>query len=266
MNITQLKERIKSRLKSLSDSDTVIFECYDLDITKREIITSIAIVAIMFMLGTIISGAIADYSEEKKKEYNQAMQIDSKELFEYGMNTSVGNAFVYGQLKAVDTVTFDEVGGQWLWISKEREDYTRHEREVEHTDSEGHTYYETEVYYTWDHVWTKEKHSEKITFMDIEFDYDLIDVSDTEYIDTIYKGFDTRYIYRGSSIEHTGTIYTNLQDGTIEKCHLYEDRTIQEVLESKNKDFGQIIFWILWILFIGVVTYGFYYLDNSWLR
>lgn len=85
-------------------------------------------------------------------------------------------------------------------------------------------------------------------------------------IDTIYKGFDTRYIYRGSSIEHTGTIYTNLQDGTIGKCHLYEDRTIQEVLESKNKDFGQIIFWILWILFIVVVTYGFYYLDNSWLR
>ena len=183
MNITQLKERIKSRLNSLSDSDTVIFDCYGFDITKREIITSIAIVAIMFMLGTIISGAIADYSEEKKKEYNQAMQIDSKELFEYGMNTSIGNAFVYGQLKAVDTVTFDEVGGQWLWISKEREDYTRHVRKVAHTGPKGNTYYTTEVYYTWDHVSTKVKHSEKITFMDIVFDYDLIDVSDTEYID-----------------------------------------------------------------------------------
>lgn len=102
--------------------------------------------------------------------------------------------------------------------------------------------------------------------MDVEFDYDLIDWTETEYIDTIYKGFDTRYVYRGSPIEHTGTIYTNLQNGTIEKCHLYEDRTIQEVLKSKNEDFGHIIFWILWILFIGFVTYGFYYLDNSWLR
>lgn len=266
MNITQLKERIKSRLNSLSDSDTVIFECYEFEITKREIITSIAIVAIMLMLGTIISGAIADYSEEKKKEYNQAMQIDSKELFEYGMNTSVGNAFIYGQLKAVDTVTFDEIGGQWLRISKEREDYTRHEKKVKHTDSEGNTYYETEVYYSWDHVSTESKHSEKITFMDIEFDYDLIDVNDSEYIDTIYKGFDTRYIYRGSSLEHTGTIYTNLQDGTIGKCNLYEYRTIQEVLESKNEDFGQITFWIIWILLIGFVTYGFCYFDNNWLR
>lgn len=266
MNITQLKERIKSRLNSLSDSDTVIFKCNGFDITKREIITSIAIMAIMFMVGIIISGAIADYSEEKKKEYNQAMQIDSKELFEYGMNTSVGNAFVYGHLKAVDTVTFDEVGGQWLWISKEREDYTRHEREVEHTDSNGRTYYETEVYYTWDHVSTKEKHSEKITFMDIEFDYDKVDVNGSEYIDTIYKGVDTRFQYYGRTIEHIGTIYTKLHDGTLEKCHLYEGRTIQEVLESKNNDFSQIIFWILWILFIGFVIYGFYYLDNSWLR
>ena len=266
MNITQLKGRIKSQLNSLSDSDTVIFECCDFDITKREIITSIAIVAIMFMLGTIISGAIADYTEERKKEYNQAMQIDSKELFEYGMNTSVGNAFVYGQLKAVDTVTFDEVGGQWLWISKEREDYTRHEREVEHTDSKGHTYYETEVYYSWDHVSTKVKHSEKITFMDVELDYDLIDWTETEYIDTIYKGFDTRYIYRGSPIEHTGTIYTKLHDGTVDKCHLYENSTIQEVLESKNEDFGQVFFWALWIVFISFVVFEFCYLDNSWLR
>ena len=39
MNITQLKERIKSQLNSLSDSDTVIFECYGFDITKMEIIT-----------------------------------------------------------------------------------------------------------------------------------------------------------------------------------------------------------------------------------
>ena len=266
MNIIQLKERIKSRLNSLSDSDTVIFEFYGFDITKREIIASFGLLAIMIMLGIIISGAIADYSERAKKEYNQAIQIDSKELFEYGMETNVGNAFVYGQLKAIDTVTFDEVGGQWLWIEKEREEYTRHEEEVEYTDSEGNTYYETEVYYSWDVVSSKEKHSEKITFLDHEFDYDQIKVYGSEYIDTIYKGMRTRYNYHGKPIEYTGTIFTRLHDGTIDKTRLEENQTIQEVLEEKNQDYGLVFFWIIWIMLTIAAIYAFYYLDNRWLE
>ena len=267
--IKQTASQLVSLIKSIKinpDQDTVIFDCGDFEITKREIIVSFSIVALMLIFGFSISGTIADHVEDKKRMYNQALQIESKDMFEYGMSTNVGNAFVYGELKAVDTVGYEEIEGAYLWIEKEREEYTRHEREVEHTDSEGHKYYETEVYYTWDSVWSESRHSEKITFLGVEFDYSKINVNSSHYIDTIYKSMDVRYNYYGIAPEHTGTIFTKLADGTIEDdLHFYEGETISQVLESKNNDYSQIIFWILWIILIIAAVGGFYYVDNSWL-
>lgn len=268
MNIIQQIKQTVSQLVSLikPDSDEVIFDCGDFEITKLEIIVSVSIIAFMLTAGFAISEEIADSVENEKRMYNQALQVETPEMFKYGMETGVGNAFVYGELAAVDTVTYDEVGGDWLYISKEREEYTRHEREVEHEDKDGNEYYTTEVYYTWDTVFSEEKHSEKITFLGVEFDYNKIRVSSTQYIDTIYKWNDVRYIYYGTPPEHTGTIFTKLKDGTIEDNNrLYENQTIAEVLEDKNSDCSQVVFWILWIILTIAAVGGFYYLDNSWL-
>lgn len=268
MNIIQQIKQTASQLVSLikPDSDKVIFDCGEFEITKREIIVSLSIVALMLILGFSISEIIANEVEDRKRMYNQALQVETPEMFKYGMETNVGNAFVYGELAAVDSVTYDEVGGCWLWIKKNREEYTRHEREVEHKDSKGNTYYTTEVYYTWDTVYSEEKHSEKITFLDVEFDYNKIKVSGTKYIDTIYKSSDVRYVYYGKPPEHTGTIFTKLSDGTIEDSNrLDENQTIAEVLEDKNRDCSQVFFWILWIILTLAAVGGFYYFDNSWL-
>lgn len=274
MNIIQRIKQTASHLISLiksikinPDEDIVIFDCGDFEITKREIITSVAIVAVMLILGFSISELIADKVEDEKRMYNQALHVNTQELFEYGMSTNVGNAFCYGELKAVDTVTFEEIGGAYLWTEKTREEYTRHEREVEHTDSKGNKYYTTEVYYTWDEVFSEDKHSEKISFLGVEFDYSKINVNSSHYIDTIYKSSDVRYIYYGIDPEHKGTIFTKLADGTIEdNLHFYENKTIGQVLESKNNDYSQVVFWIFWIILIIAAVGGFYYLDNSWLE
>ncbi len=269
MNIIQQIKQTASHLSFLikPDSDTVIFDCGEFEITKREIIVSLSIVAIMLILGFSISEIIANEVEDKKRMYNQALQIDSKDMFEYGMSTNVGNAFVYGDLKAVDTVTFEEIGGAYLWTEKTREEYTRHEREVEHEDSKGNKYYTTEVYYTWDEVFSEDRHSEKITFLGVEFDYNKINIYGSSYIDTIYKGSDVRYVYRGIAPDHTGTIFTKLADGTIEdNLHFYENQTIAEVLEDKKRDCSQVVFWILWIILTIAAVGGFVYLDNSWLE
>lgn len=268
MNIIQQIKQTASQLVSLikPDSDEVIFDCGDFEITKREIIVSLSIVAIMLILGFSISEIIANEVEDRKRMYNQALQVETPEMFKYGMETNVGNAFVYGELAAVDTVTYDEIGGEWIYIEKEREEYTRHEREVEHEDDKGNKYYTTEVYYTWDTVYSEDKHSEKITFLGVEFDYNKIKVSGTKYIDTIYKSSNVRYVYYGTPPEHTGTIFTKLADGTIEdNLHLYENQTIAEVLEEKNQSYAQLLFWLLWIILTIAAVGGFYYLDNSWL-
>lgn len=86
-----------------------------MEITKREIIEGIVIIAIMLTIGFIISGKISDRQNDKNAEYQKAVQIDDTELFQYGMATNAGNAFVYGYLTAVDTITYEEIGGEYIY-------------------------------------------------------------------------------------------------------------------------------------------------------
>ena len=41
-------------------------------------------------------------------EYQKAVHIERSDLFQYGMDTNAGNAFVYGDMEPVDTVTFHD--------------------------------------------------------------------------------------------------------------------------------------------------------------
>ena len=107
-------------------------------ITKREILVSIIIISIMLLLGFVIHGNISDKLMLEYQKYNTALQIENDtDLFTYGMKTNVGNAFVYGDLKAVDTVTYPEIGGEYSYVEKVKERYTQHTRTVTYTDSNG---------------------------------------------------------------------------------------------------------------------------------
>lgn len=268
MNITK---RIKQTMRQCSslikpDHDTVVFEFIDFEITKRELIGSVVIIALMMAFGFMISEKISESIADKQREYNQAIQIDSPELFDYGLKTDVGNVFAYGQLKALDPVTFPEIGGKYYEIEKVREEYTRHEREVEHEDSKGNKYYTTEVYYSWDWADSESLQCTKISFLEIEFDVQKISYSNSEYIKTIYDDSDTRFVYYGSAPECIGTIYTTVHDNTIaDNTKFYKNLTIESVRANLTDGDGIIIFWIIWSILIILAVFGFYYLDNTWL-
>lgn len=269
MNIIKQLKKTLSRLAYLTkDQDEVIFENCDFEITKREIITSIGILAVMLIIGMISSSEIHNSVLDKNREYTQALQIDSEELFRYGMQTDVGNAYVYGELNAIDTVSMSEIEGEWLWIEKVTEEYTRHEREVQHEDDDGHVWYETEVYYTWDWIDSEEKHCKKITFLNVEFDSGKIEDPEDVYLDTQYKGWnDIRYVYYAIPASAKGTIYTKLENNTIsDKTHFYQDKTIEEIYESDIQSYTVQLFWIGWIIFCLIIVFGFLYLDNQWLK
>ena len=238
-----------------------------MEITKREIIISIAIVAVMLILGFIISGCITDAINDKNAEYQKAIHIENTELFQYGMDTNVGNAFVYGDLKAIDTVTFDEIGGEYLYIEKVEEHYNMHTRTVTYTDSKGKTQTRTEVYWTWDYHDSWSKHSEKISFCGVEFDYGKINTPSSRYLDTIQKSSHIRYQYYVVDTAHTGTIYTQLLDKTItDGSDFLKNYTLEESLDYYTSSVAVVIFWIVWVLLSGFAVYGFYYLDNRWLE
>ena len=148
------------------------FDFGDFKKTKREILASISIIAIMLLIGVLISSKISEHQMEQDEVYNKAVKIEDNEMFQYGLDTDIGNAFVYGDLKAVDTVTYKEIGGEYMYVSKDKEHYTRHTRQVAHTttvNGKSHTYYTTEVYYTWDAVESDSKKCKKVSFCGVEF-------------------------------------------------------------------------------------------------
>lgn len=246
------------------------FDFGDFEITKREILASISIIAVMVLIGVLISTKISEYELDQNEKYNKAVKIDSQEMFQYGIDTNVGNAFVYGDLKAVDTVTYPEIGGEYMYVEKVKEKYTKHTRQVAHTrtvNGKSQTYYTTETYWTWDKVGSEDIKCKEISFCGITFDSSKFDIPNTDYIDTIKESSHIRYQYYGTSTKFTGTIFTDLRDKTIsDNTSFYNNSTIDETIKHLESGGGVIIFWICWILLIGAAVFGFFYLDNKWLE
>lgn len=242
----------------------------DFSITKREALVSISVIAILLMIGVWISGNITEVRLDRNEVYNKAVKIDSTDMFEYGMRTNVGNAFVYGDFKAVDTVTYPEIGGKYMYVEKVKEEYTQHTRIVTETvviNGKSQTQIRTEVYWTWDDVWSDSISCNEVSFLGVTFDSGKINLPSANYIDTIREGTDVRYKYYGTNNEFTGTIFTELRDGTIsDGSKFYEDKTCEEAVESMQAFDWTFLFWVVWILLIGLAVYGFFYIDNRWLE
>lgn len=240
-------------------------------ITKREILASISIIAILILIGVLISSKISEHQIDKNQIYEKAIKIENNsDLFQYGMNTNVGNAFVYGDLEAVDTVTYPEIGGEYIYVKKIKEKYTRHTRTVTKTrtvNGKTQSYTTTEVYYSWDQVKKETLSAKEISFCGIVFPINKIDIPGAEYIDTIKESSNIRYKYYGVDTKYIGTIFTDLRDKTIsDDTSFYNDMTIQETVDYLESGIGIFIFWIVWVILIGLCVFGFYYIDNTWLE
>ena len=240
------------------------------EITKREVLASITIIAVMILFGVLISSKISEHQMDRNEVYNKAVKIDNTDLFQYGMDTNIGNAFVYGNLEAVDTVTYPEIDGEYMYVEKVKERYTQHTRTVTKTrtvNGKTQTYTEIEIYWTWDRVDSEDKKCKEVTFCGIIFDVNKFSLPSSHLIDTIKESSHIRYKYYGVSTKFIGTIFTDLKNKTItDKTRFYNNMNIEETVKHLQAGGGEIIFWIFWILLTGACVYGFYYLDNRWLE
>ena len=250
------------------------FDLGDIEVTSREIIVSIAIVAAFLIGGFLISGRIQDSIDDSNMKYSTAVKIncsDSNELFVYGMRTNIGNTFVYGKLIAVDPVSYPDIDGEYMEVKKTKEKYTMHTRQVAHTrtvNGRTQTYYTTEVYYSWDYAGSESKKCAKVRFCDVEFSSDRIDLPPLEHIDTQTFG-NIRYIYEGSKTEYIGTLFSDLREDAIsEGSDFLANMTIDEAVEYYKHTgvIKQIVFWFIWTVICGACIYGFYSLENHWLE
>lgn len=244
-------------------------EIKKMEIKKKEVIFSVVIIAVMLIVGFIVSDKIQQAMLEKYQVYDTAVQIDSEELFRHGMKVNTGHAFVYGDLKTIDPVSFPELKGKYSYIKKHEQKYQMHSRIVTkvHTRSDGSTYTttETEYYWTWDTIRTESKTSKKISFLNVEFKYKKIPFPSSKQVEIINTGYHTRNVYYGTDTNFQGTIFTNLKDDTINETSFYKNQTISETIEKLESGSQKIIFWILWSLLTAGCVLGFYYRRNKWL-
>lgn len=243
------------------------FDFGDFEITKREILASIFIIAVMLLVGFVISGKISNYILDRNEKYNKAVKIENSDLFEYGMRTNIGYAFVYGELQAVDTVSYPEIEGEYMYVEKVEEHYNMHTRTVTTTDSKGHTHTRTEVYWTWDYAGSEEQICSEISFLGHIFTSNKVDLPSTDYITMIKESSHVRYKYYGVNTEYIGTIFSELRYQTMsDSSPFYENSTIDETINQLESDWELWLFWVIWIIIIGLCVFGFYYIDNEWLE
>ena len=241
----------------------------NIEITKREIIASVSILAIMLIVGILIGSKINEYHQDENAKYNKAFKISKdKDLFDYAMKTNIGNTFVEGIIKAVDPVTYEDLEDGYMYIEKVKEEYTMHTRTVTTTDSKGKVHTKTETYWTWDEVYREDKLSNEITFLGKTFESSKFNLPSSAYIDTVDGGYHIRYKYYGLDKEFKATIFGSLKNNTIEgkNIDVYKDSTIEETIEELTSNTVIIIFWIVWIIITGIVIYLFVALDNDWLN
>ena len=238
-------------------------------VTKRETLVAIALIG----LGIIISEAIKNNVNESNEKYYKALKINNdEEMFKYAIKTNVGYTLASGTIRAINGISIDELDGIYLSIKKVKEEYRKHYREEKHTriksDGTEEIYYTTEEYWTWDYVEEEKIHVDKFNFLGVDFDYDTIEFYNQSYNTTKEVEYHIRYKYYTIPIEFEGTLFTYINNNTITQNKFSTNKTINEIVKSKEDDvnFINAIFWITWIIFITLIDFGYVYLENNYLE
>lgn len=265
-----------------------------MNITKREVLVSVIIVAIMMTIGFFIISAITDGIADENEDYYKAVKITDAGQFQYAFKTAIGNALAQGEITAITPVTIPEISGEYYYIKKMEQRYSMLTRTDITVDADGNTHTTFVTYYDWTAADSNEFASEQFEFMGVALENSLQGVpesrADLSKLAVNAENVRENYLYEDSSsfaslgdIRYYYYIIPKSFNVTVEakigreelssfngsstiKVH-YQD-TISDVmsrLESKEKT-ATVIFWTLWVLLIGGAVGGFFYFENRWLE
>ena len=235
-----------------------------MEITKREIIASISILAIMLMIGTIIYGKITSKSQDENAKYHKALKIKDEEVFKYSLKTSVGNAFVEGELKALEPVSYEDISGDYLYVERVQERYTMHTRTIT-TTVNGKPRTTVQTYWTWDVIDRDSKISPTVNFLGVDFDTSKFKIPEATYIDTVSDGHNLRSKYYGYPKTSNVTIFSALKDNTIQDNTYVYTTNLNQTVQDLTTTFPPLLFWFPWLLLTFLILYLFVYAENDWL-
>lgn len=245
----------------------------EIKVTPREVIFSVLIIGILYSIGFLISSAIQKGVDERNLKYRQAIQIkDSGDELRQASETDIGDAFVEGDFKTIDPVTWEGLKGEHLEIRRDKEKYTMHTRTKTYTVTDGkgrpHTRTRIVTYWTWDLVKRDSKKAKEISFCGNvyptdTFSYDYID-SGCHIKDT---GYHTRDVFHYLPKDFRGAIYCSLKDNKINgKPEVRRGRTIDSLYKEYTTSHAVTIFWWFWGFLIVCAVVLFVIIDNRWLE
>ena len=241
-------------------------------VTLREAIFSVTIASVLLFAGFMISARIEHGVNQRNLRYRQAARVSTPEGFSLAMRTDVGDAFVEGDFMALDTVSHEKLGGEWLWLMADYQRYTRHTRTVTYpvTDSKGHvhTRTRTEVYWTWDTYKVEKRHSKRVSYIGEEFPYEKFDYSWVgRKFKTVDNGFRLRIEFTCLPTRFRASAFTSLSKGTVTNgTGLRQGMSIDKLYEACTKSYAVGLFWTFWIMLIAGAVVGFVVLDNRWIE
>ena len=240
-------------------------------ITWREVLFSTVIISIMVGIGVWISNPIIKTSTETAIDILSAVKVKDAEKFAYIARTDVGEFYAEGKMVAIDPVSIPDIKGKYMRIKKIKQEYTRHTRLVSYTDSKGNTHTRIEVYYTWDDVETNDYKSNRVKFLNKEFNLNDINYRvSVDYNTTIKNSFfsDTRYVYYTHPTYANGVMNGICVNKGYSKLNFLKGSTIEKITESAYDmmNISVVGFWIVWIFLICLITFVFYAFENKWLE
>jgi hypothetical protein len=211
-----------------------------IEVTPREIAFGVALLLLLIGLGFYFAGLVSNSVQESNEVYYTSLKIDNNQSqMEYALQTDVGNALVYGEVKAETPVTFPDLLSEYMYVEKVRERYTRHTRTYTTTDSKGHTQTHTEIYYTWDYNGSWNDCSKTFEFLGGKYPINKIRLPSADMIrltnnikpeleslisdSYLYpngRGWfsfegEIRYYYKGIPKSFMATLFVNIKDDTL---------------------------------------------------
>jgi len=249
---------------------------------------------LLIPVGFTAKNAIDSGGENNARMFNTAIQATEQDRFNYAIDSHQGKLLGSGEFKPTNLVKFPEMGKEYGYVQKSKEEYTEHESCT--TDDDGNETCTT--YYTWDGAGSETLETANYKLHSREYPASLFNAgvfarsvdcnefmgagNGTGWFETkngcigghFYTDDDTRYDYsiidqNGFSAAFIADVSTGslkpLQGGFIS----LERKSVEQMLADANNyrtpGIIFIVFW--WILILGAmggVAYAWSMNDNRW--
>ena len=243
-----------------------------MEITKREILASVTILAIMVGIGVWLSAPILSKATERYLAVASSVVANTDDEFDYISRTNAGRFLANGTLSAIDTVRLEELPGVYSSVKKAKEEYRLHTEVYTTTDGKGHTTTHTRTYHSWDEVKHWNYKAERAMFRGKEFKIDevyRVRMQKDTIIKVKTKMFenDTRYVYYTAPVSFDGVMLGSAMNRKYEEPKFINGLTAEEYIKNTERKLNgnTVLFWILWSLLTAGMIVGFYALENKWL-